>query len=755
MLHRTKVLLAIIAAIFLVTSYWGCNRITHTTVENAPPEVHFVNVPQNADTFNFAPVVRWYGYDSDGLVDAFQYHDDYDTAAVNAYLACDAPLQHYIDGLPPSAWVTTYSNSDTIYLRRAEDSTITQHVFMVRCVDNLGAISQVKVRTFFRTNNPPNPPLVKWALDGTLTNLAGESGAKDYQRHYVMDHATQPDSLFWGDTLTSTYGGIGFLWKGTDPDSRALNVIPLTFSYRLTNTTTGQIFPYPVMDDSNHVIGYRQDWSPWLPDAQVTYSAANTLALNPNFVLDGHYVFEVRVRDDGLTEADSTAIAEFDAVGAVNKNDLLPNQEHNFERQLLIVDWTAQPRSGPDTTNFGLINGQVITDFYNAVVPQGLRLAEQIREVSAPGLYPDPIGDTFDWYLDQDVSQPAIAHRVPFDLIRHYKWVWVIQDNMLVSIPPANAAQERLRVLADYMDVGGQVCFSGRGLFRTFGISGPKTLDPTATNERFLRDYFNLSTVVPKPLYATNPTSPTDFSGATTTDRFLPGLDVDTAFVHHTAFGSTHQRFNCLPEIEYFGRSGGTAGNDYTVSLYNYYSCSAGANDSAFHAPCHVISSTTSHAYLSPAVGMTRVLLVDTVYNVTKGIYGQFVRVDPPAAVNGDWRILVSIPADHGPWLTTDSLSVNYTFIPTQPSHDQPTATGYIRFQNQVTYNRFRNEYEIDLAARFRSAFFTFPLSFMNNDVVPEWGVGKIAVVVADQALIFNSSRITRTSFGTGGSPRP
>ena len=37
--------------------------------------------------FNYAPVVRWTGYDPDGMIQAYQYHDDSTQAAVDAYNA--------------------------------------------------------------------------------------------------------------------------------------------------------------------------------------------------------------------------------------------------------------------------------------------------------------------------------------------------------------------------------------------------------------------------------------------------------------------------------------------------------------------------------------------------------------------------------------------------------------------------------------------------------------------------------------------
>lgn len=742
MLHRTKLLLAVIAAIFLVTSYWGCSRIKNDFSENKPPEVHFVNIPLDSTTFNYAPVVRWYGYDPDGLVDAFQYHDDSTAAAKAAYdsdLVHPGTLQAYINAVPSSAWITTYNSADTIYLRRAETDTFrTQHVFMIRCVDNRGAYSSVKVRTYFRTNNPPNTPLVKWALDVTI------SPPHNYDSVYTV-----PDTLFWGDTLTSTYGGVGFLWQGTDPDSRALNIIPLTFSYLLRNVTTGDTFPYPLLDDSNHVVGYRKGWSPWRSDAQVTFSAASAFAVDSNFQLDGQYAFTLKVRDDGLTEAADSAVAFFKAVGAVSYNDQRPLLQHNFENQLLLVDWTAHPVNSADSTG-GMRNDQQITDFYNQVVPVGLQLAEAARAY-APDVYPTPISDSIAWYLDKDLTQ---TNRVPYDYIRHFKWIWVISDNVPRNAS-ATGALPRIKVFEDYMKVGGQVMMSGRGLFRTLGVaSGCKDVDPSILSERYLRDYFNLKTICAQPQYVTTiPRPVADFGGATTTDALLPQIEMDSVMVHNLNFRGQH--LWCLPEVDYFGRSGASNGTDYTVSLYNYNSCSANASYNADSIDCDVESSTPSRAFLLPLTGHTRILTVSRVYNLTRQVEGHFMYVDREQLSNGalgPWRIVVSTPADHGAWLTSDALAVYYTYIPIQPSHDQPVASDYIRFQSVVSYNRYTGEFGIDLTTRFRTGLCCYPLSFAKNES------GQVAGIVAYEALFFNQLKVYRTNFavgGGGGNPNP
>ena len=170
--------------------------------------------------------------------------------------------------------------------------------------------------------------------------------------------------------------GIKFLWKGSSPDSRDLNIIPLTFSYKLVNDDTQQEFPHPVYDDSNRVTGYKTGWSPWTSASQVTFTASMATRLDPAFRLDGTYKFYVRVRDDGLTESDTVAVAVFRAVAPT------------FHRQLLIVDRTQTQQLTPDRA--GMVDDVAIKQFYLDKLPGAFQTAEAIRAAIYTSTGPTP-----------------------------------------------------------------------------------------------------------------------------------------------------------------------------------------------------------------------------------------------------------------------------------------------------------------------------------------------------------------------------
>jgi len=693
MLNAKRALLIAVLITALAGVYWGCSRLTGDNDENQVPVVFFVNVPLDSTVFNYAPVVHWTGHDPDGIVVAYQYHDDSTRAAVEAYRAGDAALSQYIASLPENAWISTYATSDTIYLRRTEADSVTEHVFMIRCVDNLNGVSPVKVRTYFRTNLPPNAPRLRWALD--VARSDGEQG-------YLVDYSI-PDTLFWGDTTTLTYPGIGFLWQGSDPDSRELNIIPLTFSYLLVNVSTGDTFPYAVYDDSNRVVGYGVGWSPWTDEAQVTFSASTALIPQPNFPLDGQYEFFLRVRDDGLTGSDTVAHATFTAVYA------------RFERELLILDWNKHP-AGPQDTRLGLRDDQEIIQFYQSVIPEGIALAEQFRQLFRPDMT-EPIDLDTAWYADKDMAN-ANGH-VPYDLIRHFNAVLITAENPPITPPATALMRDRIKVLQDYMDVGGQVILVGRRLFQGyFNLSGAYALQPSAQNisDTYFSRYHHLSTIGGKSPYA--PTDPApDFEGVNTTEALLPNLRVDTTIAMALNWRNNH--FPCLPDVDYFGRTTTQSGYDYSATLYTYSSATVNQSYNVYNEDCEVISSTPSRAYLVPRdTSHSRVLDVTRVYNVTRAVYGQFEYLD--RAPSGRPIIVVSTPADAGAWNDTlDVLEVDYLYIPVSTSHNQPVANVYARIQGQVEIDFNTGRYLFTGVMRFRSILFTFPLSFMNNDPIP------------------------------------
>ncbi|MBM3329953.1 MAG: hypothetical protein FJY67_10885, partial [Calditrichaeota bacterium] len=207
----TRAAIAPVLAILIIA---GCDvlpgRITGDVTTNQPPIVEFANVPADRDTFAYAPMIHWKGRDADGFVEYYLYADVIDSTAL-------ADPDGYVPYIPEESWVRVFAQSDTIYLLTTP-GRVTQHVLYLKCVDDRGTESAVIHRRFFRINNAPNVPLIKWFT------------APDTQ--FATD-LRLTDTLYVLDQISTTWPGLGFNWKSSDPDDRDLYRIPLEYYYYL------------------------------------------------------------------------------------------------------------------------------------------------------------------------------------------------------------------------------------------------------------------------------------------------------------------------------------------------------------------------------------------------------------------------------------------------------------------------------------------------------------------------------------------
>lgn len=700
-----------VIGLLIIAGLSSCDLMKDSESANQAPDVWFINVPVDSSEFSYAPEVHWQGYDPDGFVNGYEYHDDASVEAVAAYQAGDAALQTYIDGLDASVWVPTENASQVIYLLTEEGDT-TEHVFMIRCVDNLGTYSPVKVRTFYRTNQRPNPPLLRWSLHDVRCFEIGDEG-DGYDTVYVVC-----DTLFWGEEVTATWPGVEFLWQGTDPDSRLTNIIPLEYSFCLVNAA-GDSMELPVYDDSSNVVGYRAGWSDWTEGTQTILYNQPT----------GQYNFYLKCRDDGLTESEISR-AEFYAIKPTRDKFLLVVDSNN---ELTAIDRVRLGRD-PD----------LIMGFYNEVIPEAFEAAEQLRSnpyvlAGSPNQETIPsLGDYEDQvvFLENRTDSP-----LPYSFIHQFETIWIIDDdNAAIS---ATAAPDRKQVLMDFMDVGGNVMLTGRRI-----LNGQFAMNVGAAPDQFFNDYFDLVTLNPK---AADPID--DFQGCAIGNTGLLPLELNQDIMDSLMWGA--QTFDCLPGVEWFGRTTARAGYDFSVTLMNYISCTI--NDEFFitDIDLEVKSSTPTLAILSipEDSSWNRILDVTRVYNVTRGVYGDFMYVDPNSSgtLVPDPEIYVSTPAYAGAWEDDDVLEVDFHYIPISVDHDQPVGERFARMDGVTNIDVFpdgRIEIRIVAQNRFKTSLYTFPLSFMDNTPVeeginwaPELGpIGPVTLMIAVEMLWFKQS---------------
>jgi hypothetical protein len=641
--------------------YLGCDRLKGTLNTNQRPVVEFVNVPLDSSLFSFAPTVYWYGHDPDGLVEFFSLYDDTTRGAITAYQ--NNTLESYVEQLPSGIWVNTAATSAVVYLLTPAGDT-TQHIFFIRCTDNDGAVSDVKARAFFRSNLPPNRPQI-----AVLPNDA-------YRADTVLT-----DTLLMGNMLTQTFGGLQILWTGDDPDDRALAIIPLEFSYLIVNTETNERVHFP--GDTVQADG----WSKWSASKMKTLYGLET----------GTYTFSLKSRDDGLTECAEPATATFYCI------------KPTFENHLLVIDENGT-RTGP-----GTVNPDSVMAFHKENWEQAWAIMNQI--------YPDSNfandGVDLQVWVNRDVTGNV---RIPYALIHQFQLVWIIDDDRQRL---SNVTEDRIDVMARYLDVGGMLMITGRRIFDgSFMIpAGLTSFCNGSIGQTFFCDYFNVSEGFANIWNRSQPEN-IDFGGAVAALAGYPDLEVDTAKVRALQFGA--DRYDCLPDIDWVGR------NQNTFTIYYYYSCSANYPDSVSNFDCKVIDSTEYYCKLKPE-GYENLFSVSRIFNKTKNVYGQFMYF-----MDNNTTFMVSTPAWAGAWSEADTLEVDFTYIPVSDNHLKPVATLFDKWQEVIDYEHFTVTAELC----FRTSLVSFPLYFIKNDTPsPTTGLLPVAEFLADQFYYFYSQR--------------
>ena len=536
----------------------------------------------------------------------------------------------------------------------------TQHIFFIRCTDNEGATSAVKARAFFRSNEPPRRPKLSLVL-------VPENPA--YVDFYEIEY---PDTILMGDTLTQTYGGFQMLWTGDDPDDRALVTIPLQFSYLIVREPGDTIhFPGDTVQENR--------WTKWSATQTKTLYGLET----------GNYTFYLKSRDDGLTESALPAWVKFYCI------------RPTFQYKLLVVDENRAP-IGPN--DFGMADPDLIMDFH----------MENLREAWAimrDYVYQDCtfVGEGVDIQVWKNRGSATSRSAIPYSFIHQFQLIWVIDDNR--ASLPAELAKTRAKVMMAYLKVGGMVMLTGREIFAgSYGIVGFQE-SFTDSNEILLRDYFNVSEGFGNKWSATD-TNNIDFGGTVGALYDYPDLQVDTVKVHSLNWGGT-RRYYCLPDIDWVGR------NRETTTIYYYYSCSAERPNSVNNVDVEVTYSTPEACRLEPSSAYNRLLTVSRIYNKTRNVYGEFMYF-----IDNNSAFWASTPVEAGAWQNTDTLEVDFTYIPTTENHLKPVATVFARMQQRIDYEHYTWTGDV----LFRTSLSSFPLYFIKNDI-PSQESGLLPVV--------------------------
>jgi hypothetical protein len=589
----------------------------------------FKLITPNFYNFSYAPVVHWYGNDPDGFVEGYAFADITDPAAI-------ADPQGYINQIPASEWDTTMATSamifltvnpflsDTLVLNDTTSIEITEHVVYVKCWDNDGASSVVKYRTFFRSNNPPNIPEVKWDEQTDLKyrniNFILETDTSfTYDAALANPDGAGYDSLFCLEVTNPNWGGIVLRWRGDDPDDKELYTIPLTFKYYLEEITSA-VDPF----DSAKVKWEFSDIN-YTDEQSVTIVGLET----------GYYRFSVWSYDDGYESSDTCAVMFFRVV------------KPTFEHSIILYDATK------NTFAVGELSGPISNVKVDSFYVDMLRRLEPRLSSTGHGY---TFGNIFDVSSDsQDViywnnSTSLLSAFVPIITLSKYKLLIYYGEDHKQNTLSGAYPERRDEVFLRYLNAGGRLWIIGRCLFTgKFQVQAGVT---QVTNDLLNEMQVDQAYATRWP-FPTGQVFPFEFVGAANAVDYLDSLSIDETRVDSLFFVGLLPAINDgIPEVDWVGR------NEDATTLY-YFLSSTGAYaavDSQVTSDTLILDWTTQPQYQAPnghqcwmVVPSNNVSAVNSVQNL-----------DQPE--NGIGEIIAITTGPLGNF-TVPLVLVNYQFI--------------------------------------------------------------------------------------------
>jgi hypothetical protein len=205
-MKRFTLLAAVFAALlsFVLGGLTGCSEDMGRFKPNNPPAVELTATPPDSGTTRYDVEFHWTGWDSDGEVDHFLY-------------AIDPPDMH---GTEEPIWTRTdeYSGQfrftaaefDTLYPWRDPQVAMGWHVFVIKAVDDLGAVSEPVYLAFNAATIAPQT---------TITSPPPFGAVESYQG------GPQPVGL-----------RVTFRWEGTDIDGIFADK-PVSYYYKAADVT--------------------------------------------------------------------------------------------------------------------------------------------------------------------------------------------------------------------------------------------------------------------------------------------------------------------------------------------------------------------------------------------------------------------------------------------------------------------------------------------------------------------------------------
>jgi hypothetical protein len=228
------VALAAVLAAFGVAGLSGCStKVSGTLVPNDPPTVELTSAPVSADHSNpyfYAYRVNWSGSDPDGRVDHFEYAIDPPAVVIRDTSRCN-------NG--DTCWITTTKNEEILFFRATQPDPINGnnpptasdfHTFVIRAIDNAGARSPYKYRSFYSYTIAPTV-----TIDNPL-----------------------PSALLRAQVTPS----VRIEWEGQDPDGQFTQK-PIKYKYKMLDLDDPANQVFLVNPDSLRKQESAKNWAGW------------------------------------------------------------------------------------------------------------------------------------------------------------------------------------------------------------------------------------------------------------------------------------------------------------------------------------------------------------------------------------------------------------------------------------------------------------------------------------------------------------
>jgi hypothetical protein len=180
----------------------GCNEDMGRLIPNDPPGVRLTATPPDSGTARYDIQFYWDGWDSDGEVDYFLY-------------AIDPPDMY---GTEDSIWTRTddysgrfifeASRFDTLYNWKSPQIAKSWHVFVIKAVDDMGAISDPAYLAFNSATIAPRTRFLTPPPIGAVQQYMGGAQPVGLKVTFRWD-GDDPDGIF-------TDKPVGYYFKATD-----------------------------------------------------------------------------------------------------------------------------------------------------------------------------------------------------------------------------------------------------------------------------------------------------------------------------------------------------------------------------------------------------------------------------------------------------------------------------------------------------------------------------------------------------------